>query len=344
MNDLLLFQKFPALRKLAPWISLGEFPTPVQRLSNLGQQLGKENLWIKRDDLSGELYGGNKVRTLEFSLAEAQQKKAELIVTYSAIGSNWPLACVVYARSLQIPTDVIFMPFPMDTIKKKNLQAIERLANRVLTAKSLLSFPFLYYFHLRKERKKQRVYQMPPAGVSPLTILGWVNAVLELQQQVASGCLPRPDGLFCPLGSGGTAAGLSLGLNLIGWPTKVFAVRVVDRIVANRFNVNRLLKKSVRLLQKAHPEKDLNKNWGENIHILHKFAGKGYSQPTPQAEKSIELLQAQEGLTLDSTYTGKTFAALLALCQQAHFKHQNILFWHTLNSRSLDELSVHFNR
>ena len=98
---------------------LGQFPTPVEKLTNLGKHLGLESLWIKRDDLSGELYGGNKVRTLEFILAEAKKRRADLLIAYSALGSNWPLACVVYAKLQGWPTDVFSYLIRWTTLKEK---------------------------------------------------------------------------------------------------------------------------------------------------------------------------------------------------------------------------------
>lgn len=338
MKQPFIFQQFESLARDIPWISLGQFPTPVERLSNLEKLLELKSLWIKRDDLSGELYGGNKVRTLEFSLAAAKQKQADLIFTYSAVGSNWPLACVIYCKLQGLLTDVFFMPYPMDAVKKRNLQITQRLARRIVYARSLFTFPFLLYFNLYKAKGKNRVYLMPPGGTSPITTLGHINAVFELKQQHEKSQLPIPDYIFCPFGSGGTAAGLAIGLSLIDWPTQVLAVRVVDYLVANRLTLKHLIWSTVKTMRQYGCRFQQKNDFGENIKILHEYFGKGYSQPTPAGQKCIELLKTLEAQELDSAYTAKTFAAILTLADRALLKNKNILFWQTLNSRSLDDL------
>ncbi|MFQ5822605.1 MAG: 1-aminocyclopropane-1-carboxylate deaminase/D-cysteine desulfhydrase [bacterium] len=338
MDQPLIFKQYKDLSKNIPWMPLGKFPTPVERLENLGKKLGLNNLWIKRDDLSGEIYGGNKVRTLEFSLAEATNKQADLIFTYSALGSNWPLACVIYAKLNGWPTDIIFFPKPLDSNKVKNLELTHQLARRVICTKSLLTFPFVFYIQMHKANRDARVYLTPPGGTSPLTTLGYVNAVFELKEQCEKGEAPIPDVIFCSLGSGGTAAGLSIGLNLIGWPTQVMAVRVVDFIVANKLTLNHLIRRTLELLQTHGVPSSSLKKWHNNFRIVHSYFGKGYSVPTPLGEKSIQLFKSEENQILDSTYTGKTFSAILDLAKENSLKNKNILFWQTLNSRSLENL------
>lgn len=337
MSQPLIFEQFPQLSKSIPWMPLGQFPTPVEKLTNLERYLGLKSLWIKRDDLSGELYGGNKVRTLEFILAEAEKRQAESLIAYSAIGSNWPLACVIYAKLKGWPTDVFFLPYPMDEVKKQNLELTNKLSRKVYFAKLKVTFPFLLLSNLVKAKKNSSVYLTPPGGVSPVTTLGFVNAILELKNQHKNGELPIPDYIFCPLGSGGTAAGISIGLTLIDWPTKVIAVRIVDFVVANKLTLRHLIRKTLRLLKRSGVSLP-NRNWGHNLCIEHNYFGKGYSQPTDLGEQSIELFKDHENQLLDSTYTGKTFAPIINLSKDALFKNNHILFWQTLNSRSLDDL------
>ncbi len=335
----LIFQRFPQLSKSIPWLPLGQFPTPVESLTNLGKHLGLESLWIKRDDLSGKLYGGNKVRMLEFVLAEAKKREAELLIAYSALGSNWPLACVVYAKLQGWSTDVFFLPYPMDNVKRQNLELINELSHKVYSAKSKFTFPFLLYSHLVRSGKAGSVYLTPPGGVSPTTTLGYVNAALELQNQHEKGELPIPDFIFCPLGSGGTAAGISIGLTMIGWPTRVIAVRVVDFIVANKFTLNLLIRRTLKLMKRNGVNLP-SRNWGSNFRIEHNYIGKGYSRPTDLGEQSIELFKSRESQLLDSTYTGKTFAPIIELSKDDQFRSKHILFWQTLNSRNLDNITL----
>ena len=95
-----LFERYPLLAHKVPYVSLGEFPTPVQKLDQLGKQIGLDNLFIKRDDLSGKVYGGNKIRKLEFILGEALHTRTKDVLTFGSAGSNHALATAIYARQL----------------------------------------------------------------------------------------------------------------------------------------------------------------------------------------------------------------------------------------------------
>ncbi len=93
-----LFEHYQLLTHKLSYVSLGEFPTPVQKLDQLGRQLGLDSLFIKRDDLSGKFYGGNKIRKLEFILGDALRTGAKEVLTFGSAGSNHALATAVSAR------------------------------------------------------------------------------------------------------------------------------------------------------------------------------------------------------------------------------------------------------
>lgn len=329
-----LLLTYPEIATGLPWLDLGEFPTPVTRLLNLESDLKVRSLWLKRDDLSGAIYGGNKVRTLEIILAQAQKERAEIIASYSALGSNWPTACTLYAHQLGFQADVYFMPYPMDDIKQQNLQIVQKFARQIHVAKSKLIFPFMLWRALREARRDYRVYLAPPGGNSAVTAIAFVNAILELKRQVDSGALPRPDVIFCPLGSGGTAAGLAVGLNLIGWPTELVAVRIVDYVVANRLTLSYLIRRIRGQLRKY----GVRTSMPHNYRIEHGFFGSGYSEPLAAGEESKKVTREKEGLLLDTTYTAKAFAALLKAGKSGELAGKHVLFWHTLNSRPLEKL------
>lgn len=118
------------------------------------------------------------------------------------------------------------------------------------------------------------------------------------------------------------------------------AVRVVDLIAANQLTLTYLIRRTVQLLQHFDALSFTTKGWPNNVRILHRYFGKGYSVPTPMGQKSIQLVKSEENQILDSTYTGKTFSAILDLAHEDSFRNKNILFWHTLNSRSLKGLPI----
>lgn len=327
-----LFRRFPRLSQIVPWIPLGELPTPVLRLPALSPTA---DVWVKRDDLSASLYGGNKVRTLEFSLAGALQKGAATVVTYGVHGSNWLVASALYARLLGLRCRAHTFPRTLDTARERNADLLRALANRVVAHRNAADM----LLGLSWERVTWRtlVAVLPPGGTSPFACLGYVNAVLELAEQVESGLLPRPDVVYVPLGSGGTCAGILVGLELLGWPTRLVGVRVADWIVANRFAVGILARRCSNLLRRADPVLPPHPRLLRRFRIDHGWIGRGYGHPTEAAGRALDELAAC-GLQLDTTYTGKTMACLLHDLRGAASPGKVILFWHTLNSRPLERL------
>ncbi len=112
-----LFIEFPELKERIPWVRLGEFPTPVQELRNLGHK----NFWIKRDDLTSSLYGGNKVRKLEFALAEGLDKKKKKVLTFGGIGTNHGLATAIFCQKLGLDCSLLLFKQPVTRNVKQNI-------------------------------------------------------------------------------------------------------------------------------------------------------------------------------------------------------------------------------
>jgi 1-aminocyclopropane-1-carboxylate deaminase/D-cysteine desulfhydrase-like pyridoxal-dependent ACC family enzyme len=160
---------------------------------------------------------------------------------------------------------------------------------------------------------------IPGGGAHARAVLGHVLATLELQAQLPA----PPDAVVLPLGTGGTAAGVALGIAALGWPTRVIAVRVAPWIVANRWRVGRLARGAARLLTRS----------GIEFRIPHSAlridvvdgVGEGYGHPTPAGE-AARALTATHGLMLESTYGAKAFAVLL---ERATWNVQRAVFWHT---------------
>ena len=116
-----LFEQYPLLREKLAYVPLGEFPTPVQKLETLGAELGISQLYIKRDDLSGKLYGGNKPRQLEFILGQVLRSKAREVMTFGGAGSNHALATAIYARQVGVKSISMLMPQPNAQYVRRNL-------------------------------------------------------------------------------------------------------------------------------------------------------------------------------------------------------------------------------
>lgn len=328
-----IFQAFPQLKKI-PFIALGKFPSPVERMSNLGEVTGVPYLWIKRDDKNGTLFAGNKVRQLEFFLAEALQKGKSHLITMGGIGSNHILSTAVWGKEFGIKVTAIAFDQLMTEIVKRNLEMDKYYGVEMIKAPHYLIVPFYilreYLKIWLKTGKKPMI--CPPGGTSVLSVLGHIDAALELKNQIEEERLPTPDFLYVPVGTMGTAAGLILGLEIAGLHTRVVGVRVVDVALANVFRLKRLINKTLRLLRICGLE-ELPKTYDKPLVLLHDFFGERYGKSTPQADKAIQMVWESERIRLDGTYSGKAFAGMLNFIRQNDLYHKVHLFWNTFDPR-----------
>jgi 1-aminocyclopropane-1-carboxylate deaminase/D-cysteine desulfhydrase-like pyridoxal-dependent ACC family enzyme len=116
-----IFKHYSSLKEKIPYISLGDFPTPIIHLANLGKEIGANQLYLKNDGLSGSNYGGNKIRKLEFLLGDALNKGAKAVLTFGFAGSNHALAAAVYAQSLGLKCISILLAQPNAQYVRNNL-------------------------------------------------------------------------------------------------------------------------------------------------------------------------------------------------------------------------------
>jgi D-cysteine desulfhydrase len=184
-------------------------------------------------------------------------------------------------------------------------------------------------------RARRGSYFIAPGGSSPLGSLGYVAAGLELGEQVRARQCPPPDVIYAALGSCGTVAGLLVGLRLAGLPSRVRAVQVVDGLVCNRGATLRLARRTARLLLRRGarvPPLD-----GQALSVEGAFYGGAYGASTPAAEEAVARAAASD-LWLETTYTGKTLAALLADAATGQLDGQSVLLLDTFSSADLRPL------
>ena len=242
-----LFRWFPELPPRLPWVELTKVPTPVQRLSGLGEVLGMGDLYVKRDDQCGLWYGGNKPRKLEFLLADALARKAKMVITFGALGSNHAVATAICGRRLGLDVVLILVDQPLsDSVRRNLLLAHAQGAELVYAGGRLGATWAAARQWLRRTIRGQRrlSYLIRPGGSSALGCLGYVNAALELAEQIKAGELPLPDDIFVPVGSNGTIAGLEVGIRLAGLSIRVVGVCVSDRLPLSAQSVTLLANRS----------------------------------------------------------------------------------------------------
>jgi D-cysteine desulfhydrase len=329
-----LFRAFPQLAACVPWLSLGRFPTRVQRLEGLLPP--SVELWIKRDDESGASYGGNKVRKLEFLLAEARAAGARRLVTLGAIGSHHVLATAIYGRQAGFAVDAILFPQPLTPHVREQLLADAGAGATLIPTRGYAGVPLALW----RRRRAPDAAWIASGGSSPVGTLGYVSAGLELLEQIGRAELPPPDVIYAALGSCGTAAGLLLGLSgapsLPALPAQLTAVRVVDRIVASARATRRLARRTAALLAERGADW-FNHCPLSSLRVEHAQFGGGYGRATAASDAAVARAAAV-GLVLEPTYTGKAMAALLADADAGRLDGKRVLFLHTFSSVDLAPL------
>lgn len=334
-----LFSRCPGLCEGLPHTPLGSFPTPVEHLGALGSELGVGGLWVKRDDRSGSVYGGNKVRKLEFLFADALRRGAREVVTFGGVGSNHALATAIYAKRLGLGVTLFLTPQPGSHHVRRTLLAALASGADVRPATD----------HVDAERQASAFaaereaacgaapYVIPLGGSTPLTAAALADAGLELAAQVAAGELPMPDVLYVAMGSMSTVAGIALGLALAGAPTQVRGVLVTPPEIASAEALYAMLAAAADLVRELDSTGECVVGLEPRPAVVEEFFGEGYGVYGPEGVEAAGLA-ATAGLTLDGTYTAKTFAALVSDARSGALAKRNVVFWNTFSSVDLGPL------
>ncbi len=327
MNQPALFAAFPELAERLPWQGLVVRPTPIHRLDRLSAKLGAE-IWIKRDDQTSPVYGGNKPRKLEFILADARDRKT--LVTLGGLGTHHGLATTLFGRASGFEVVLVLFDQPLSDHVRRNLLLLQTHGARPVYAGSLAGGVWRY--HVRERMRRPGAYYIPGGGSSPVGTIGYVDAAFELFGQIERGEAPRPEAVFVAAGSGGTLAGLTLGLGLAGLSVPVTGVQVAPGVAVNPQGVVRLQLRALDLLRSLHP--GLASTAPAAPPLIRDQYGPGYGHPTEAGRRARSLLAETEGIDLDLTYTAKAMAGLIDYVRRER-PTGPVLFWHTFNSVEL---------
>ena len=307
-----LFRRFPSLAARVPFLPLADLPTPVTPLPRLSAAAGAE-VWAKRDGLSHPIYGGNKMRKFEFVFGQAVKQGARAVITGGGLGSHHTLAAAVVARSLGIQAVCAYYCQPVSDEVRANLRRTAGLGVEAHFCGDYagLAVSFVTQYARWLLRTGSPPYFIYPGASGTLGILGYVNAALEMQEQIEGGEMPLPDAAVVAVGSCGTFAGLLLGLRLAGLPLRIVGVRVVGSDVANAAKVARLANRAARYLRRLDRSVPEVRIGAGEVELLDSYYGTGYAHPTEAGRRAVALAAESEGLPLETTYTGKAMAALL---------------------------------
>lgn len=305
-------------------IQLAKVPTPIEKLERLSKYFEGPNIYVKRDDLTGLELTGNKVRKLEFLLADALNQKSDLIITCGGYQSNHARTTAVAAAKLGLKCKLVLrngMSAPSDG----NL-----FLNRLVGAEIEFVTPEEYMrvdelmqgFAEEAKANDKKPYIIPEGGSNAIGSLGYIKAVEEISKQLKS--IERIHHIVFAVGSGGTHAGILLGKFLYDIPAEVHGINVCDDesfFVRKIFEIIKQVKEQHKL--KVSITKD-------DINIIDGYVGKGYGLSSQDEIDMIKNVARQEGLILDPVYTGKAMVGLVDQIRKGKFKqNENVLFIHT---------------
>ena len=295
-------------------VSLGIFPTPVHKLENISRLLGTQ-VYVKRDDMTGIGLGGNKVRKLEYLLAQAKAQGAQVVFTTGGAQSNHAMLTAAACRKMGMEPILILKK--RGVMGKRGNLLLEDLMGVDVRFMDTGSYDDIYAEMDRVgEEMGKPYYKIPCGGSNALGTLGYVDCVRELCDQGF-----EFDHIICAEGSGGTMAGLALGAKLFMPEARVTGMMV---------DTDPFEEITVRLMREAAVLLGEDMAIGRDDFDLRDMCGPGYAIPSEEGNAAVAMMAENEGIFLDPVYTGKAFAGLVAMAKEGAFKPgERVLFLHS---------------
>jgi D-cysteine desulfhydrase family pyridoxal phosphate-dependent enzyme len=322
-----------------PRKTLIHLPTPFQKLENLSQMPGSPEVFIKRDDLTGLAFGGNKSRKLEFIIPDVLDKKAEVIITWASLQSNWCLQTAAAARKFGIkPILLLFKTYELpeeydgnlllDFLLEADIRIRDAEKGKVVTPE--YAFEIIEDVVNEVKESGYNPYVAPIGGSMvggsmdrPLGAVSYVNAFAEMLEQAEAQGIEL-DYVIHASGSGGTQAGLVVGAKALTENIKVLGISVSEERESYGEEVLTIAQDTIKAL-------DLDISISkEDIILFDEYIGEGYGIVDKEVSEVIRLVATREAIMLDPVYTGKAMVALVDLARKGYFKKDDkIVFFHT---------------
>lgn len=333
-------QAWALLEKLGK-IHLGFYPTPFHRLDRISKDLGVD-LWVKREDFSGTtLFGGNKIRKLEYLLADAASQGCDTVFTYGATQSNHAMETATAARRCGM-TPVLFLGaivepkgddvranLLLDTILGAEIHILKSVGS---TRETMAANAALFEARKRElEAEGHRVYDVPIGGSTPRGAAGFADCYIETMEQAEAAGL-SPDYLFTCTGSGGTLAGLAAGKALLHDEKTKLAGIAVGKKDPLTYGAG-IAEKAGQVLELLGAPERADESL---FSISHSYVGPGYEKPFAEANDDIRYLARTEGLFADPVYSGKAFHGMLEEIRRGAVPQgSTVVFLHTGGATAL---------
>ena len=308
-----------------PRVALATLPTPLEMAPRLSAELGAE-VWIKRDDLTGLGLGGNKVRKLEFLLGAARTEGCDTVVTFGALQSNHARQTAAACARLGLRCELVLTrAVPRDGeayLHGGNVLLDELFGARCTVVANdddeLTGAVDMVLARVRDRGGRAR--WIPPGGSDAVGSLGYVAAGLELAAQAADAGI-SPSDVVLGVSTGGTHAGLLVGLRAAGWDGAVRGVAVYRDAGRTWTAVTDLVDALDDLLGTATPS--------DAVDVSDRFRGPGYGIPTVGMADAVRTVARAEGIALDPVYSGKAADGLVTWCRERGLGGGPVVFVHT---------------
>jgi D-cysteine desulfhydrase len=315
--------------KSLPKVDLGYFPTPVAKLSSLSLELGGPEIFIKRDDLTGLAFGGNKTRKLEFIIGDALAEDCDTVITAGASQSNHCRQTAAAAAQLQLECHLVLGGDEPETANG-NLLLDNLLGSTIHWAGDNRKGEDIPAVYSQLKAQGRKPYVVPYGGSNELGAYAFIRAMEELDQQVESN---QFSSIIFASSSGGTHAGMMLGKALLKKDFDLVGV-AIDKEEMNGVSFDQFI---LDLVNKTSNLIEADMNFTDQDLILdHNYVGEGYGVIGDAEKEAISLMAKHEGILLDPVYTGRAMAGLIDMIRSGKFsKEDKVLFWHTGGAPSL---------
>ncbi len=314
-----------------PKCNLGRLSTPLVSLDRLSEKIGGPRIWMKRDDMTGFASGGNKIRKLEYLLADAKAKGCDTLVTQGAFQSNHCRATALLGNKMGFQTCLLLLG-DLKTVSGDEIPDSNLFISRMAGVEVAYYEMETYYARMDEildekiaalEKSGRKPYKIPAGATSSLGLWGYIECAQELKMDFEREQI-TPDYIFHATGSAGTQAGLTLGKQLYNLKAEIFGVAVLE----NSAHFEEVVRKNMREW-KSEFGIDVDVE-ALSINTLDQYIGNAYSEPDPGAYEAVTLLAELEGILLDPVYTGRGFQGLLKAIGNRTFSHaRDIVFVHT---------------
>lgn len=303
---------------IIPRIKIAHLPTPVEWLPNVTNLLNGPNILVKRDDLTGIGFGGNKIRKLECLLADAQANGAQMLITTGALQSNHCRQTAAVAAKYGLKCRLVLAGEKPQQPSGNYLLDLLMGAEVTWTSRAERDETLKLTFD-QAWANGERPFMIPYGGSNPVGAMGYVVAMQELSVQQVN-----PDWIIFPSSSGGTQAGMALGARLTGFKGKILGISIEDKAVD-------LQKKVADLANQMADRLMVNEKFSsENILVNDDYLGAGYGMFSELEKNAIKFFAQKAALFLDPVYTGRAAGALMDLINKKYLKRgETVLFWHT---------------